>query len=63
MILAEDGGITTMTDITDFTTPDNLGEHFQENDGAQASWNKLDDLPADLQAECQWIPGSPTWFA
>jgi uncharacterized protein YndB with AHSA1/START domain len=49
--LNEEGGITTMTDIMDFKTPDNLGDHFQEHDGAQASWDKLDDLLADLQAE------------
>ena len=60
VILAEYSGITTMTDIMDFKTRDNLGDHFQENDGAQASWNKLDDLLADLQAERQGTPGSPT---
>ena len=60
VILAENNGITTMTDIMDFKTPGNLGDHFQENDGAQASWNKLDDLLADLQAERQGAPGSPT---
>lgn len=50
VILTEDGGITTMTDIMDFKAPENLGDHFQTNDGAQASWDKLDDLLADLQA-------------
>lgn len=49
VILTEDGGITTMTDILEFKTPENLGDHFQQNDGAQASWDKLDDLLADLQ--------------
>jgi uncharacterized protein YndB with AHSA1/START domain len=46
--LTEQGGITTMTDVLDFTTPDNLGDHFQLHHGAQASWNKLDDLLAAL---------------
>lgn len=58
--LAEKSGITTMTDLMDFKTPDNLGDHFQEKEGAQASWNKLDDLLADLQAESAGTPGSPT---
>jgi uncharacterized protein YndB with AHSA1/START domain len=48
--LSEDGGVTTMIDILDFRTPDHLGDHFRVNDGAQASWDKLDDLLADLQA-------------
>ena len=48
--LTEDGGITTMTDILDFKAPENLGDHCQENDGAQVSWDKLDDLLAELQA-------------
>ncbi len=48
--LTDDGGITTMTDILDFDAPENLGDHFQENDGAQASWDKLDGLLAELQA-------------
>jgi uncharacterized protein YndB with AHSA1/START domain len=60
VILTEDGGITTMTDILDFKTPENLGDHFQEHDGAQASWDKLDDLLADLQARRQGDPGSPS---
>lgn len=47
--LTEDGGITTMTDILDFKTPEHLGDHFQINDGAQASWDKLEDLLAELQ--------------
>ena len=50
MILSEDDGVTTMTDILDFKTPENLGDHFQKHDGAQASWDKLEDLLADLQA-------------
>jgi uncharacterized protein YndB with AHSA1/START domain len=50
LILSEDGGVTTMIDILEFKTPENLGDHFQRNDGAQASWDKLDDLLADLQA-------------
>ncbi len=50
VVLTEDGGITTMTDILEFKAPENLGDHFQENDGAQASWDKLDDLLADLLA-------------
>jgi uncharacterized protein YndB with AHSA1/START domain len=49
VILTEDGGVTTMTDIMDFKTPENLGDHFQINDGAQASWDKLDDLLVGLQ--------------
>ena len=48
--LAEDDGVTTMTDILEFKTPENLGDHFRTNDGAQASWDKLDDLLADMQA-------------
>ncbi|MGH7639730.1 MAG: SRPBCC domain-containing protein [Candidatus Dormibacteria bacterium] len=49
-ILTEEGGITTLTDILEFKTPENLGDHFQtNNDGAQASWDKLEDLLADLQ--------------
>lgn len=48
--LIEDGGITTMTDILDFKAPENLGDHFRSNDGARASWDKLDDLLADMQA-------------
>lgn len=60
VILTEAGGVTTMTDILDFRTPENLGEHFQQNnDGAQASWNKLDDLLARLQAD----PASPGQLA
>lgn len=50
MTLAEEGGVTTMTDILDFKAPEHLGDHFQENGGAQASWDKLDDLLAELQA-------------
>lgn len=49
VILTEDGGVTTMTDILDFESPEHLGDHFQEHDGAQASWDKLDDLLAGLQ--------------
>jgi uncharacterized protein YndB with AHSA1/START domain len=60
VILAEEGGITTMTDILDFKTPDHLGDNFQENDGAQASWDKLHDLLTDLQRERQGTPWSPT---
>ena len=44
MVLTEDAGITTMTETLEFKTPENLGEHFQVNDGAQSSWNKLEDL-------------------
>lgn len=50
VILSEQDGVTTMTDIMDFKTPENLGDHFQTSDGAQASWDKLEDLLADLQA-------------
>lgn len=50
VILTEDHGMTTMTDILDFKTPANLGDHFQENEDSQKSWDKLDDLLADLQA-------------
>lgn len=50
VILTETDGITTMTDILEFETPENLGDHFQAGDGAQASWDKLEDLLADLQA-------------
>ncbi|HXW78792.1 MAG TPA: SRPBCC domain-containing protein [Acidimicrobiales bacterium] len=49
VILTEEGGITTMTDILEFKTPDNLGDHFQEHEGAQTSYDKLDVLLADLQ--------------
>ena len=49
--LTEKSGVTTMTDIMDFRTPEHLGDHFREHDGAQASWDKLDDLLADLQAD------------
>lgn len=48
--LAEDSGITTVTDILEFATPENLGDHFQTTDGSQASWDKLEDLLAQLQA-------------
>lgn len=47
--LAENAGVTTMTDILDFRTPEHLGDHFRVNDGAQTSWDKLDDLLADLR--------------
>ncbi|MGH7904374.1 MAG: SRPBCC domain-containing protein [Candidatus Dormibacteraceae bacterium] len=50
VILTEEGRVTTMTDILEFKAPENLGDHFQTNDGAQTSWDKLDDLLADLQA-------------
>jgi uncharacterized protein YndB with AHSA1/START domain len=50
MTLTEHGGITTMTDVLDFKTPEHLGDHFQMSDGAQTSWDKLDDLLSDLQA-------------
>lgn len=50
VILTEEAGVTTMTDILDFKTPENLGDHFREHDGAQASWDKLDDLVTGLQA-------------
>jgi uncharacterized protein YndB with AHSA1/START domain len=49
VVLSEHDGITTIADILDFKAPENLGDHFQTNDGAQASWDKLDDLLADLQ--------------
>ncbi|HET9093404.1 MAG TPA: SRPBCC domain-containing protein [Acidimicrobiales bacterium] len=47
--LAEESGITTMTDVLDFTSREHLGDHFRETDGAQASWDKLEDLLAVLQ--------------
>jgi uncharacterized protein YndB with AHSA1/START domain len=47
--LTEEGGITTMTDVMDFGTSEHLGDHFVEQDGAQESWNKLEDLLAGLQ--------------
>jgi uncharacterized protein YndB with AHSA1/START domain len=50
VILTEVDGITTMTDILEFKTAENLGDHFQDNDGAQASWDKLEDLLVDLPA-------------
>lgn len=50
VILSEADGITTMTDILEFETAENLGDHFQVNDGAQASWDKLEDLLAELKA-------------
>jgi uncharacterized protein YndB with AHSA1/START domain len=50
VILTEADGVTTMTDILDFKTPENLGDHFQESDAAQASWDKLEDLLFGLQA-------------
>jgi uncharacterized protein YndB with AHSA1/START domain len=53
VILTENDGITNMTDILEFRSPENLGDHFQEHDGAQASWNKLADLLAHLQANAQ----------
>jgi uncharacterized protein YndB with AHSA1/START domain len=59
VILSDDSGITTMTDTLDFKTPENLGDHFQEHDGAQASWDKLDDLLADLHAGRQGESQSP----
>lgn len=48
--LTEVGGITTMTDTLDFEAPENLGDHFRDNEGAQASYDKLDDLLASLQS-------------
>lgn len=51
VILSEVDGVTTMTDILDFKTREHLGDHFQENDGAQASWDKLEDLLVRLQEE------------
>jgi uncharacterized protein YndB with AHSA1/START domain len=48
--LSEDAGVTTMTEILEFETPENLGDHFQISDGAQASWDKLEELLAGLQA-------------
>jgi uncharacterized protein YndB with AHSA1/START domain len=46
--LSEHAGVTSMTDVLEFKTPENLGDHFQiDNDGAQASWNKLEDLLID----------------
>jgi uncharacterized protein YndB with AHSA1/START domain len=50
VILTESDGITTVTDVLAFKTPENLGDHFQVTDGAQASWDKLGDLLADMQA-------------
>jgi uncharacterized protein YndB with AHSA1/START domain len=48
--LHEDDGVTTMTDTLEFKTPENLSDHFQtDNDGAQASWDKLGDLVAAPQ--------------
>ena len=46
--LVENDGLTTMTDLLDFKTPENLSDHFRIHDGAQASWDKLQDLLADL---------------
>jgi hypothetical protein len=37
-----------MTRVIEFRSPENLGDHFQANDGAQAIWDKLDVLLADL---------------
>lgn len=48
--LTEADGVTTMVDVLDFHAPDHLVDHFQQADGAQASWDKLDDLLAALQA-------------
>lgn len=48
--LTEHARVTTITDILEFEAPENLGDHFQRTDGAQASWDKLDVLLADLQA-------------
>jgi uncharacterized protein YndB with AHSA1/START domain len=50
MTLTEAAGVTTLTDVLDFKTPDHLGDHFQINDGAQTSWDKLADLLAELRA-------------
>jgi uncharacterized protein YndB with AHSA1/START domain len=49
--LTEDDGITTMTEILDFKAPEHLADHFQENAGAQASYDKLDGLLADMPGE------------
>lgn len=49
-MLSESGGVTTLTNILDFRTPENLADHFQENDGAQTSWDKMDDLLVALQS-------------
>ncbi len=49
MTLTEEDGITTMTEILDFKAPEHLGDHFQENAGAQASYDKLDALLADMR--------------
>ncbi len=48
--LTQDADVTTMTEILEFKTPANLGDHFQDNDGAQASWDKLEDLLTHLHA-------------
>jgi uncharacterized protein YndB with AHSA1/START domain len=51
VILIEEGGTTTMTDIMEFKDAASLGDHFQgDNDGLQISMNKLEDLLANLQA-------------
>jgi uncharacterized protein YndB with AHSA1/START domain len=48
--LAESGGITTMTDLMEFKDAASFGDHFQgDNEGLQASLNKLEDVLADLQ--------------
>jgi uncharacterized protein YndB with AHSA1/START domain len=46
--LTEEGGITTMIGVLDFKAREHLGDHFRENAGAQASYDKLDGLLADL---------------
>lgn len=48
VILTEEAGVTTMTRIIDFRSPENLGDHFRENAGAQASWDKLEDVLAGM---------------
>jgi len=51
MILTQDGDISTMTDILEFSDAASLGDHFQgDNEGLQTSLNKLEDLLADLLA-------------
>jgi uncharacterized protein YndB with AHSA1/START domain len=49
VILSEDGGVTTMTDILEFKDAANLGDHFQgDNQGVQDSLDELEDMLGDL---------------
>ena len=49
VILTENGGVTTMTDILEFKDPASLGNHFQgDNQGVQESLDKLEDMLAGL---------------